>query len=73
VGVRDLTPSPHHDYNVYNNDREWVSKLSKVIVRTEKWSTKGGSVIKAVARTDKGIFLGATNQTQAVPFEIVGK
>lgn len=48
------------------------NKLSKIIVRTETWNTKEGSVIKAVARTDKGIFLGATNQTQAVPFEIVG-
>lgn len=49
------------------------TKLSKIIVRTETWNTKEGSVIKAVARTDKGIFLGATNQTQAVPFEIIGK
>jgi len=48
-------------------------KLPKIIVRTETWNTSQGPVIKAVARTDKGIFLGATNQTQAVPFEIVGK
>jgi len=40
-----------------------------VIVRTEKW----GDTIKAVVRTDKGTFIGATNQTASVPFQIVGK
>jgi len=43
--------------------------MSDVIVRTEKW----GNVVKAVVRTDKGHFIGATNQTASVPFQIVGK
>lgn len=43
--------------------------MSKVIVRTEKW----GNTVKAVVRTDKGTFVGATNQTAAVPLQIVGK
>lgn len=42
--------------------------MSKVIVRTEKWD----NTIKAVVRDSKGRFLGATNQTAAVPFQIVG-
>jgi len=37
--------------------------MSKVIVRTEKWD----NIIKAVVRDERGRFLGATNQTQAVP------
>lgn len=37
----------------------------KVIVATEVWSTKQGKVVKAVARDERGTFLGATNQTQA--------
>lgn len=43
----------------------------KVIVRTEKWD----NTIKAVVRDEQGRFLGATNQTQAVPqtLVIVGK
>ena len=51
------------------------SKMSKVIVRTEKWNTKQGQVIKAVVRDEKGIFIGATNQTQVIPqtLVIVGK
>ncbi len=45
--------------------------MAKVIVRTEKW----GKVIKAVVRDEQGRFIGATNQTQAVPqtLVIVGK
>jgi hypothetical protein len=39
----------------------------KVIVRTETWNTAAGKVVKAVARTTDGTFLGATNQTEAVP------
>ena len=40
------------------------------IVTTEKWVTG----IKAVVRDDKGRFIGATNQTAAIPqFQIVGK
>lgn len=49
--------------------------MSKVIVRTEQWNTKKGAVIKAVVRDEKGIFIGATNQTQVIPqtLVIVGK
>jgi hypothetical protein len=45
--------------------------MSKVIVRTEKW----GKDIKAVVRDEQGRFIGATNQTQAMPqtLVIVGK
>ena len=45
--------------------------MSKVIVRTEKW----GKVIKAVVRDEQGRFIGATNQTKAMPqtLVIVGK
>ncbi len=39
----------------------------KVIVATEIWNTSKGPVAKAVVRNDKGTFLGATNQTQALP------
>jgi hypothetical protein len=39
----------------------------KVIVSTEVWNTRKGSVVKAVARDEKGTFLGATNQTKALP------
>lgn len=38
----------------------------KVTVRTEIWNTKNGRVAKAVARDEKGTFLGATNQTEAI-------
>lgn len=37
-----------------------------ITIRTETWTTQNGIVIKAVARDEKGTFLGATNQTQAV-------
>ena len=49
--------------------------MSKVIVRTEKWNTSEGTVIKAVVRTPEGTFVGATNQTKATPqtLVIVGK
>jgi hypothetical protein len=49
--------------------------VSKVIVRTEKWNTRQGPVIKAVVRTVDGTFIGATNQTQSTPqtLVIVGK
>lgn len=48
--------------------------MSKIIIATEVWNTKQGTVVKAVARTDKGIFLGATNQTANIstPFALVG-
>jgi hypothetical protein len=63
-----LDKYPHHPVK-YNQQqqRKWVTM--SVIVRTEKW----GDTIKAVVRTDKGTFIGATNQTAAVPFQIVGK
>ena len=38
----------------------------KVTVRTEIWNTKQGKVAKAVARDERGTFLGATNQTDAI-------
>jgi hypothetical protein len=49
--------------------------MSKIIVRTEKWNTKQGPVIKAVVRDEAGTFIGATNQTQVTPqiIQIVGK
>jgi hypothetical protein len=34
----------------------------KAVIRTEVW----GNTVKAVVRDDKGRFLGATNQTEAV-------
>ncbi len=40
--------------------------MSKIIVRTEAWTTKTGIVIKAVARDAEGHLLGATNQTASV-------
>ena len=45
--------------------------MAKVIVRTEKWD----NVIKAVVRDERGRFIGATNQTKAIPqtLVIVGK
>lgn len=54
----------------------------KLIVSTEIWNTKSGVVSKAVVRTPKGLFIGATNQTKAVPvaksvktakFDLVGR
>lgn len=40
--------------------------MSNIVIRTEAWNTKTGTVIKAVVRNEKGIFLGATNQTASV-------
>lgn len=40
--------------------------MSNIVIRTEAWTTKQGIVIKAVARDEKGTFLGATNQTASV-------
>lgn len=37
-----------------------------ITIRTETWTTQKGTVVKAVARDEKGTFLGATNQTQAI-------
>lgn len=46
----------------------------KIVLATEVWNTKSGAVVKAVARDEKGTFLGATNQTDAisVPSVLVG-
>ncbi len=49
--------------------------MPRVIVRTEKWNRETGKVIKAVVRDERGMFLGATNQTKETPetLVIVGK
>jgi hypothetical protein len=39
----------------------------KVTVATEVWNTQQGAVAKAVVRDETGKFLGATNQTKALP------
>ncbi len=39
----------------------------KIVVATEKWNTQNGEVYKAVVRDANGKFLGATNQTKAMP------
>ena len=39
----------------------------KIVISTEKWATKNGDVYKAVVRDANGKFLGATNQTKAIP------
>lgn len=44
-----------------------------IVVRTEKWKTKKGEVIKAVVRDERGKILGATNSTATVVPEVVGK
>lgn len=44
-----------------------------LIVRTEVWNTAQGEVAKAVVRTDKGVFVGATNQTAPVALTLIGK
>ena len=63
-----MTSTPTIYYNTTNNNKK-VGKMSSVIVRTEKW----GQAAKAVVRDEKGRFIGATNQTATVPFQIVGK
>jgi hypothetical protein len=40
---------------------------TKIVISTEKWNTKNGEVYKAVVRGANGEFLGATNQTKAIP------
>lgn len=45
--------------------------MSKVIVRTEKWNRNGVQVVKAVVRDERGMFIGATNQTQETPQSLV--
>lgn len=55
---------------------------NRIVVSTEKWNTQKGEVYKAVVRDANGKFLGATNQTKAIPvkqkrksnrFALVGK
>lgn len=38
-----------------------------LIVSTEVWNVKGKPVAKAVVRKTDGTFVGATNQTKALP------
>jgi hypothetical protein len=66
-----LTSTPPSPYNIHINEKESGLEVSKVIVRTEKWNTKQGAVIKAVVRTPEGTFIGATNQTKVTPQTIV--
>ena len=40
---------------------------TKIVVSTEVWNTKDGEVYKAVVRGANGEFIGATNQTKAIP------
>lgn len=44
-----------------------------MIVRTETWNTRKGTVVKAVVRTEQGKIVGATNQTGNLTLVIVGK
>ena len=44
-----------------------------VVLSTEVWNTKSGKVVKAVARTTEGTFIGATNQTAAISPVVVGR
>lgn len=44
-----------------------------IVLSTETWKTRKGTVIKAVARTESGAFLGATNQTASVSPVLVGR
>jgi hypothetical protein len=39
----------------------------QVIVSTEVWNVQGKAVAKAVVRKTDGTFVGATNQTKALP------
>ena len=39
----------------------------KVTVATEVWNVQGKAVAKAVVRNENGTFVGATNQTKALP------
>ena len=66
VGVKSLTSTPISCKIQLTTTKKVGSKMSKVIVRTEKWNTKQGAVIKAVVRDENGIFLGATNQTMPI-------
>jgi hypothetical protein len=39
----------------------------QVLVSTEVWNVQGKPVAKAVVRNTDGTFVGATNQTKALP------
>lgn len=41
--------------------------MAQHIMSTEVWNRKNGKVAKAVLRTAKGTFLGATNQSSETP------
>ena len=56
-----------------NNTNRKTNKMAKLVVSTEKWNTKNGQVLKAVVRTMDGKFIGATNQTKAVPLKAKAK
>jgi hypothetical protein len=45
------------------NERNYHMKIT---VSTEIWSTRKGTVAKAVTRKSNGTFTGATNQTKGV-------
>ena len=55
-----MTSTPTIDYNIPITTRK-VGTMAN-IVRTEKW----GDTIKAVVRTEKGTFIGATNSSSVV-------
>ena len=38
----------------------------KVIIATEAWNTRKGTIAKAVVRKTDGTFVGATNQTKTL-------
>lgn len=42
-------------------------KNQRLVVGTERWTTKSGEVFKAVVRNPNGTFDGATNQTKNIP------
>jgi len=48
---------------------------SEIVIRTEVWNTRTGHIVKAVARDNKGLLVGATNQTGniSVPVSLIGK
>lgn len=50
-----------------------VTTAPVIVLATEVWSTREGKVVKAVARTAEGTFLGATNQTASVTPLLVGR
>ena len=43
-----------------------VAKTETIVIRTETWETRRGTIAKAVVRDNKGRFNGVTNQTQNI-------